>query len=80
MLKKFRSGCKNLDNQTRSDEAVDSEAMFQIIEAKPASIKRRVSGKLSNSLYRELCHLHEFSKIVRSCQIVPNVNKILQNF
>ena len=46
-LKKFRSGCKNLDDQARSSwlKTVDSEAVLQVIAANPTS---RTSVRLFN--------------------------------
>ena len=39
LFKKFCSGCKNLDNQVRSDKpkTMDIEAVLKAIEANPAS-------------------------------------------
>ena len=47
-LKKFSSGCKNLDNQVRSrwSKSVESEGVFQAIDANLVSSIWRVSGKL----------------------------------
>ena len=47
-FKKFRSGCKNLDDQARSgrSKTVDSEAVLQTIEANPVSNTRRGSDEL----------------------------------
>ncbi|XP_029643946.1 histone-lysine N-methyltransferase SETMAR-like [Octopus sinensis] len=50
-FKKFRWGCKNLDDQARSGmrKTVDSEVVLQAIEANPACGTRSVSGKLGLS-------------------------------
>ena len=47
-FKKFRSGCKNLDDQARSGmpKNMSSKAVLQAIEANWASSTRRVSGKM----------------------------------
>ena len=49
-FKKFRSRCKNLDNQTGSGrpKTVDSEAVLRAIEANLVSSTRRVSGELDS--------------------------------
>ena len=41
---------------------MDSEAIFQTIEANLASSTQRVSGELSISQFSEVCHLHNLCK------------------
>ena len=50
-LKKFCSGCKNLDNHTSSarPKTVDFKAVLQAIKANPVISTRRLSGKLDIS-------------------------------
>ena len=54
----------------------DSEAMLQAVETNPASSKRRVLVKLTSSLSSVVHPLHNLSKSIRSCRIVPHVTKI----
>ena len=75
-FKKFYSGCKNLDDQASSGKpkTMDSKAMLQL------SSTQRVSGELSISQSSIVSHLHDLDKSISSCQIVPHITKILQNF
>ena len=81
-FKKFLSGCKNLDDQTRLSrfKIVDSEAIVQAIEENLVSNSRRVSGELGISQTSVVRHLHVLGKSTRRRWIVPHVTKILQNF
>ena len=47
-FKKFRSGCKNRDDQAKTDRSkmMDSEAVLQITEANPVTSILRVSSEL----------------------------------
>ena len=79
-LKKFRSGCKNLDNQMRSgrSKCVDSEIVLQAIEANLASSTQTVWGELCIS-YSSVVH-HFYDLGIQSCRIVHHVTKMLKNF
>ena len=59
---------------------MDSKAVLQAMEANPLSSIWRVSGELSLSQSSVVYHLHDLGKSIQSCQIVPHVTKILQNF
>ena len=50
-FKKFHSGCKNLDDQARSDrpKSEDSEVVLQAMEVDPVRSIFRVSGELGIS-------------------------------
>ena len=63
-FKKFCSGCKNLDNQAKSDRSitVDSKTVLRDIEANLVSRTGKVSGELSISLFRVVNQLHDFNK------------------
>ena len=80
-FKKFRSGCKNLDDQINfhSVKVVDSEAVFQAIEANQASSTRRVSVELDTSQSSVVHHLHDPCKSIHSCRIVLHITKILHS-
>ena len=54
-----------------SGKTVDSEAMLWVIMANLAISTRRVSGGLR--------HLHELSKSIPYCRILPHIINILQN-
>ena len=59
-LKKFRSSCKNLDDQVRSSglKTLDSEAVLEAIEANLiSSIQRVTSNKLCILQFSVVCHL-----------------------
>ena len=58
-FKKFCSGCKNLDNLTKSGrpKTVDSEAVLETIEPFPV----RVSGELVISQFIVVHHLHNLN-------------------
>ena len=81
-LKKFCSGCKNLDNQARlgRPKTIDSELVLQAKETNQASSTCRVSGKLGILQSSVVCRLYELGKGIKSYQIVPHITKILQNF
>ena len=85
-LKKFRSGCNNIDDQEKlgRPKIVNSETVFQAIDANPVCSTWKVSGNRCTSQrpqekYSELrpCDLR---KSIQSCRIVLHVTKILQNF
>ena len=59
---------------------MDSEVMHQVLEAHLASSTERVSGELSISQSSVIRHFHNHGKSIQSYQIVPHINKILQNF
>ena len=75
-FKKFRSVCKNLDDQTRLGRPKSLD--FEVIESNQASRSWRISGEASIS-YSCVTH-HDVGKSTRSCRIVPHVTKILQFF
>ena len=60
----FRSGYKNLDNQTMSGrpERVNSEAVFQAIETNPVSNTVRVSDEVGISKFSVVCNRHDLGK------------------
>ena len=72
----------NFDYQVKlgGSKTVDSEIVFQAIEANLVSNTRRVSGELSISQSSVVHHLHDFSKNLRRSQTLLHANKILQNF
>ena len=74
-LMKFHSGCKNLDDQSRSNKpkSMNAEVMLQTIDAKPASSTWRVSGELVISQSSVVRHLHDFGKIIPSYGTVPHI-------
>ena len=80
--KKFRWGCKNLDEWACSDrpESVNFEAVLVVDEANPTSRTWRVSGKLGISQFILVHYLHGLIKSIWNRQNVPHVTKILQNF
>ena len=57
----------------------DSETIFQVIEANLVSSIQRVSDKFSISHSSMVCDLHNLSKSIRNCWIMPYFTKILQN-
>ena len=75
-FKKFRSGCKNLDDQARSGrpKTVDSEAVFQAIEANPKSSTRKVSGELGISQSSVVRRLHDLGKSISE---LPNCASLI---
>ena len=81
-FKKFHSFCKQLEDYARTSrpKTVDSYAVLKAVETNTASSNQRVSGEFSIShcnvvrLCRGLC------KSIWIFRIVPNNNKILQNF
>ena len=81
-FKIFQLGCKNLNNQARwsRSKTMDSEAVPQAIEVNLASSTQRVSGKLIISQSNVVCNLHDLSKSMQICQILPHITKIFQNF
>ena len=81
-LKKFCSDKKNLDNQKElsKPKTMDSKVMLQAIETNLVSSTRRVSGELGISQSNIIHHLHDHSKSIWSCWILPHITKILQNF
>ena len=81
-FKKFYSGGKNLDDQTRSGrpKIVDSKAVLKAREANLVSSTWRVSGEFDISPSSVHHYLHDLGQSIQSCQIVPHVTKILQNF
>ena len=74
-FKKFHEGCKNFDDQARSDrlKTMDSKMMLQPIEAHPASNTQRVSGEHSISYSDVIDYLRNLSKSIQSCKIMPHV-------
>ena len=68
-LKKFCSGCKNLDDPAMSGrpKMMVSKAWLQAIEANPASNIWRVSGELGISQSSMVHHFHDLSKNKWSC-------------
>ena len=74
-------GCKNLNNQAKSGRprSMDSETMLQAIETNLASSTWRVSGELSISQSSLVYYLHDLSKSIHSCQIVPHSIKMMEN-
>ena len=81
-FKKFYLSFRNLDDQARLGrlKTVHSKAVLQAIEVNLASSTWRVSGELGLSLSSVVCYLHNLSKSIQSCKIVPYVTKILENF
>ena len=81
-FKKFHLDCNNLNDQVRSGKpkSMDSKVVLQAIEANPENRIGRVSGELSITHSSVVCHLHNLSKSIQSCGIVPHIAKILQNF
>ena len=73
-LKKFRSGCKKLDDLARlgRPKTEDSEAVLQVVEANPVRSDGRVSGEISSSLSSGVRHHHDLDK----CRFVPHGTKI----
>ena len=67
-LKKFCSGCKKLDHSARSGRAenVDSEAMFQAIEANSLWCTWEISGKFGISQSSLDCYFHDLGKSMQS--------------
>ena len=74
-FKKFRSSCKNPNNQARScwPKSVDYEAMHQADVIDPASSTWRVSGELGIPQPSVVHYFRDLSKSTRSCRIVPHV-------
>ena len=81
-FKKFYTSCKDFKDQAKSDrlKTMDSEAVFQAIEANLVNSTQRVSDELSISQSSMICYLNKLGKNIWSCQIVPHISKILQNF
>ena len=71
-LKKFSSGCKNLDNQARSSRPknVDAEAALLAIEINLLSSTERVSGNLRISQSSLFHHFHNLDKSIQKFQIM----------
>ena len=67
-FKKFYSGYKNIDHQTRSgrSKTKDSETMLQDREVNPGSSTWRISGELGISQSRVVCHLYNFGESIWS--------------
>ena len=59
---------------------MDSEAVFQVVEANPVSSNWRVSGEYSILLSIVVRHFHNLNKSTRICQIMTLITKLLQNF
>ena len=80
-LRKFRLGCKNLEDWAKSGSlmSVDAEFLFQAIETNSASSTRRVSGNLGICHYNEVRYFHDIGKVIQNSWIVPNVTNVLQN-
>ena len=68
-FKKFRSGCKNLDDQVKSrrPKNVYSKTVLQAVATNPVSSTQRVSGELSISQSSVVRHLHDLDKSILSC-------------
>ena len=68
-IKKFCSGCKNLDEKTRpgKGKTVDSEVMFQTTEVNSVSNTRRVSAEYGILQSSVVCHLHNLGKGIQNC-------------
>ena len=81
-FKKFYLGCKDLDDQAMSGrpKTMEFKAMLKAVEANPTSNTPRVSRKLRISQSSMINQLHDLSKSIWSCWIVPHIIKILQNF
>ena len=62
-LKKFRSGCKNFDDQATSGRTknINSQAVPQAIETKPTSSSGKISGDVSILQFRVVRHLPALS-------------------
>ena len=78
-LKTFRSNCKNLNYQVRPErpKIADSEAVFQVIEAKLASSPQRLSGEVVISQFSEVCPLHDHLKLPNCASRNQNIVKLL---
>ena len=65
-LKKLCPCCKNLDEQARSvrPKSMDSEAVWQTIEANPGSSTQRVSGFSQPGVFHSF---HDLDKTNHSC-------------
>ena len=76
-FKKFHSTNKNLDNQVRSDKLITMNfaSVLQAIGANLLRSTQRVSSELSISQSSVVRHLHNFSKRIWSCEIVPHIIK-----
>ena len=70
-FKKFRSDCKNINDQ----KTIDSGAMFQAVKENSACSTERVSGGLSIS-QSCMVHLYDFNISIGNCRIVPRITKI----
>ena len=75
-LNKFHLGCKNLNNQAKSDRSktMVSKVTLLAIETNPGGSTQRVSGKLhisQSSVVHLLCNL---GKNTWSCPIVPHIS------
>ena len=73
-LKRFRSGCKNLDNQAKSLrlKIVYSAAVFETIEA---------SGERDILHFNVVRHLHNTSgKTICTYRMEPHATKVFKNF
>ena len=81
-LKKFCSGCKNLNNLARSGKpkSMDSNAMLQVIAANPQSSTQRVSGEFNISQFIVVHFFHDSCKSISCWQIELWAMKILQSF
>ena len=79
-LKKFPLGCKNFDNQARSNrpKTVDFETVPWAIKANPTSYTWRVSVELGISQSSVVRHLHNLGKSIWSCDsCYQNIAKLL---
>ena len=81
-FKKFWLGCHKLDNYTRSDRSkiMDSDSILHEVEANPVNSTWIISGELVIFQSSLVQHLHNLSKSIWSCQIIPCITKILLNF
>ena len=66
---KFCSGCKNVNDQTKTGrpKTVDTVAVFQAIDVSSASSTQGVSGEFDISLSIVVQYLHTLGKSIQSC-------------
>ena len=80
-LKKFHSGCINLDNQEKSDSSktVDYKTVLQAIEANLPSSTQSISDELGIVQFSVICSLITSTKASGAAKLCL-VSKKLQNF
>ena len=79
-FKKFCSSCKNLNYHASSGRSKIMDSKAILLATYLVSSPRRVAGKFGISHSNVICHLHDLSKRIQSCQIMSHVTKILWNF